>query len=92
MRGGALLTDNYGTIRLHQEKFFPGTVAGTDLVNPDFAAWGAAFGAKGLTIRDDSEVEAVVAEAMTHDGPVVVDVHSSLERISAYVSMADLKG
>lgn len=82
----------YGTIRLHQEKFFPGTVAGTDLVNPDFAAWGAAFGAKGLTIRDDSEVEAVVAEAMTHDGPVVVDVHSSLERISAYVSMADLKG
>ncbi len=82
----------YGTIRLHQEKFFPGTVAGTDLVNPDFAAWGEAFGARGLRIRDDGDVEGVVAEAMNHDGPVVVEVRSSLERISAYVSMSDLKG
>ena len=82
----------YGTIRLHQEKFFPGTVAVTDLVNPDFAAWGAAFGAKGLVLDDDDAVEQVVAEAMAHDGPVVVEVKASLERISAFVSIADLKG
>ena len=37
-------------------------------------------------------LQRVVAEAMNHDGPVVVEVRSSLERISAYVSMADLKG
>lgn len=83
---------SYGTIRLHQEKFFPGTVSATDLANPDFAKWGEAFGALGLTIRDDGDVDEVVARAMTHDGPVVVDVRSSLERISAYVSIADLKG
>ena len=28
----------YGTIRMHQERHFPGRVVGTDLVNPDFAA------------------------------------------------------
>ncbi|WP_416896210.1 MAG: thiamine pyrophosphate-dependent enzyme [Minwuia sp.] len=83
---------SYGTIRLHQEKFFPGTISATGLANPDFAQYGAAFGAKGVTITKDDDIEAKVAEAMAHDGPVVVDVHSSLERISAYVSMGDLKG
>ena len=58
----------------------------------DFAAWGAAFGAKGLVLDDDDAVEQVVAEAMAHDGPVVVEVKASLERISAFVSIADLKG
>lgn len=82
----------YGTIRLHQEKFFPGTVAATPLVNPDFARWGEAFGAKGITIKLGDDIAAKVAEAMAHDGPVVVDVHSSLERISAFLSMSDLKG
>ena len=35
-----LLVNNgmYGTIRMHQERQFPGRVIGTDLVNPDFAA------------------------------------------------------
>ena len=35
-----LVVDNgmYGTIRMHQERLFPGRVSGTDLANPDFAA------------------------------------------------------
>ncbi|WP_417519493.1 thiamine pyrophosphate-dependent enzyme [Minwuia sp.] len=90
----AFISNNgsYGTIRLHQEKFFPGTVAATPLVNPDFAKYGEAFGAKGVTITMQDDIEAKVAEVMAHDGPVVVDVHSSLERISAFLSIADLKG
>ncbi|ANK83509.1 MAG: hypothetical protein TEF_14940 [Rhizobiales bacterium NRL2] len=83
---------SYGTIRLHQEKFFPGTVASTQLANPDFAKWGESFGAMGVTITKDDDLAAKVAEVMAHDGPVVADVHSSLERISAYVSIGDLKG
>ncbi|MAO55810.1 MAG: acetolactate synthase [Rhodospirillaceae bacterium] len=82
---------SYGTIRLHQEKTFPGRVEATDLKNPDFAAWAESFGAKGLTIRTPEETEKVVAEALAHDGPVVVDVHSSLEHISAYTNLTSLK-
>src|SRR5207245_6771937 len=37
----------YGTIRMHQERLFPGRVVGTDLLNPDFVAWARAFGAYG---------------------------------------------
>jgi acetolactate synthase-1/2/3 large subunit len=34
----------YGTIRMHQEREFPGRVSGTELANPDFAAYARAFG------------------------------------------------
>ncbi len=40
----------YGTIRMHQEKTYPGRVSGTDLVNPDFAALARACGAHGETV------------------------------------------
>ena len=82
---------SYGTIRLHQEKFYPGRVSATDLTNPDFAALAEAFGARGLTIATAADVEPVVAEAMAHPGPVVVDVRTDVEQISAFVSISQLQ-
>ncbi len=41
----------YGTIRMHQERAYPGRVVGTDLVNPDFAAYARAFGAHGAIVE-----------------------------------------
>lgn len=81
---------SYGTIRLHQEKQFPGRVAGTTLTNPDFAALGTAFGARGLTITSPDEADDVVQAALNHDGPVVVDVSTSLERLSAFSTLSGL--
>lgn len=46
---------SYGTIRMHQEKRHPGRVSGTDLVNPDFAAFARSFGANGETIEATEE-------------------------------------
>ena len=74
----------YGTIRMHQELRFPGRVAATELRNPDFAAMARAFGAVGLTIDNDADVEPVVREAMTTDKPVVVDVRASLNHFTAW--------
>ena len=68
----------YGTIRMHQAKAFPGRVTSTELVNPDFAAWGEAFGARGFKIETEAEVDEVVAEAMAHDGPCVIETRVSL--------------
>jgi acetolactate synthase-1/2/3 large subunit len=84
-----VISDNgcYGTITQHHDLRYPGRPyqAATELTNPDFALWATAFGAKGLTIRDEAEVEPVIAEALsTHDRPVVVHVHSSLQQISAW--------
>jgi acetolactate synthase I/II/III large subunit len=50
----------YGTIRMHQERLFPGRVIGTDLVNPDFVAWARAFGAYGeIVTRSEDFPEAL---------------------------------
>jgi acetolactate synthase-1/2/3 large subunit len=81
---------SYGTIRLHQEKQFPGRVAGTTLTNPDFAALGAAYGALGLTIASPDQADNVVQAALDHDGPVVVDVRTSIERLSAFSTLSGL--
>jgi len=48
-----LVVDNgmYGTIRMHQERDYPGRVVGTQLQNPDFAAYARAFGGFGATVE-----------------------------------------
>lgn len=81
-----VIADNgsYGTIRQHQERTFPGRVIATDLANPDFAAMAEAFGARGLSVSDDSQVPSALEQAFTTAGPVVVHVRTSLSWISAY--------
>ena len=81
---------SYGTIRHHQALHFPGRETSTYLRNPDFAAWGASFGAKGLRIENDADVGPVVADAMTSEGAVVVDVRTSLNYISAWVRLDEM--
>ncbi len=83
---------SYGTIRLHQERDYPQRSVATDLRNPDFAAWARAFGAEGLTIARAEEAEAVVQQALACARAVVVDVHASLEAISAYTTITQLRG
>jgi acetolactate synthase I/II/III large subunit len=54
----------YGTIRAHQEKSYPGRVSGTQLVNPDFAALGAALGAWSARIERADQVADAVKGAL----------------------------
>jgi len=81
---------SYGTIRLHQEKSFPGRVAGTDLTNPNFAALAEAFGARGMVLETPRDTSSVVRKALGHDGPVVVDVRTSLEHLSTFSTLTSL--
>ncbi len=57
-----LVVDNgmYGTIRMHQERLFPGRVSGTDLVNPDFTAFAQSFGCFGETVDRTEDCRAGV--------------------------------
>jgi acetolactate synthase-1/2/3 large subunit len=84
-----IVSDNncYGTIAQHHDVRYPGRPyqAATQLTNPDFAIWATAFGAKGMTIHDESEIAGVITEALSvKDRPVVVHVHTSLDQISAW--------
>ena len=55
-----VLADNgmLGTIRMHQERQFPGRISGTSLANPDFVALARSFGCHAEQVTDDAGVPA----------------------------------
>jgi acetolactate synthase-1/2/3 large subunit len=75
---------SFGTIRLHQEREYPGRTIATDLENPDFARLAEAFGAAGFTATTSAEVRPSLLKALAVNGPAVVDVKTSLSHITAY--------
>lgn len=54
----------YGTIRMHQEKHYPGRVSGTELFNPDYVALAGAYGGTGHLVQDMAEFETALAAAL----------------------------
>jgi acetolactate synthase I/II/III large subunit len=85
-----VISDNgiYGTIRLHQEREYPGRVSGTNLTSPDFAAWARSFSAEAFTLKLGEDVDAVVKPFLAHQGAAVLHVKSSRKAISAYTTIA----
>lgn len=65
---------SYGSIRIHQDREYPGRHRGTSLFNPDFTALAASFGMKSQRIDRAEEVEQAVKQALDHDGPVLLEV------------------
>jgi acetolactate synthase I/II/III large subunit len=84
-----VVSDNgiYGTIRLHQEREYPGRVSGTNLTSPDFAAWARSFGAEAFTLKMGEDVDAAVKTFLAHQGAAVLHVKSSRKAISAYTTI-----
>jgi acetolactate synthase-1/2/3 large subunit len=82
--------NSYGTIRLHQEKWFPGRSIATDLKNPDFARLAQAFGAKAFRIERTADIDVALEGALTAEGPSLVEVRTSLEHISAFTTLSAL--
>jgi acetolactate synthase-1/2/3 large subunit len=68
----------YGTIRMHQERGYPGRVSGTALHNPDFAALAEAYGAHGEVVTATGQfapaLERALAHTRTHQLPAVIEL------------------
>ena len=88
-----VVVDNgiYGTIRMHQEREFPGRVSGTDLVNPDFAALARAYGGLGLTVTRDDEVAPAVEAALAAGRPALIHLKISAEAITPTTTLAAIR-
>ena len=71
-----------GTIRMHQERAFPGHVIATELRNPDFAAYAASFGALGLLVQRTEEFPAALARARAHQGPALIELRTDPDQLS----------
>ena len=89
-----LLVNNgmYATIRMHQERQFPGRVIGTDLENPDFPALARAYGAHGERVERTADFEAAFERALAAGKPSVLELVVDPERISPRVRLSELRG
>ncbi|WP_202389628.1 thiamine pyrophosphate-binding protein [Croceibacterium soli] len=80
-----IVVDNsaYGTIRMHQEREFPGRVSATDLANPDFAALARAFGAWATRVETADAFGAALDDALGRTGVRLIHCISDIERLNA---------
>jgi acetolactate synthase-1/2/3 large subunit len=72
----------YGTIRMHQEKHYPGRVHGTDLQNPHFAAYARAFGAVGEIVEETAQFGPAFERCLASGKPAVIDVRIDPQAIT----------
>lgn len=80
-----VVVDNgaYGTIRMHQEREYPGRVSATRLINPDFARLAEAYGAWAARAETTEAFVAAVEEAKGRSGVRLIHALTDLERIAA---------
>jgi acetolactate synthase I/II/III large subunit len=88
-----LVVDNgmYGTIRMHQEREFPGRVSGTELVNPDFAAYARSFGALGEAVERTEDFADAFERALGARRPALLSLRVEPEAITPRTTLTELR-
>ncbi len=89
----ALVVNNglYGTIRMHQEREYPGRVFGTDLRNPDFAAYARAFGGHGETVERTEQFAPAFARAAASGKPAIVELKIDPDAITPATTLSAIR-
>jgi acetolactate synthase-1/2/3 large subunit len=81
----------YGTIRMHQERHYPGRVVGTGLANPDFAAYARAFGAHGEVVDRTEAFPEAFERALAAGGPALLELRVDPEAITPRQTLAQIR-
>jgi acetolactate synthase-1/2/3 large subunit len=81
----------YGTIRMHQEKNYPGRVSGTELHNPDFAAYARAFGCHGEKVEDSKDFPAAWQRVVASGRAGVIELTVDPEAITPSTTLSKLR-
>jgi acetolactate synthase I/II/III large subunit len=89
----SLVVDNgsYGTIRMHQEREFPGRVSGSDLYNPDFAAFARAFGWHAARVERTSEFEPALKDALAAGRPALLHLKLDTDVITSRTTLSAIR-
>ncbi len=88
-----VLADNslYGTIRMHQEREYPGRVIATALHNPDFVAYALAFGGYGAVVEKTADFPAAFAQAVATGKPSIIHLKIDPEAVSVGASLTTIR-
>ena len=88
-----VVVDNgtYGTIRMHQEKEYPGRVSGSDLFNPDFAALARAYGWRAATIERTEQFEPELRAFMEAGQPTLLHLKLDADVSTSRASLSSIR-
>jgi acetolactate synthase-1/2/3 large subunit len=88
-----VIADNgiYGTIRMHQERDYPGRIIATELRNPDFAAYARAFGGFGVSVERTADFPAAFKEAKASGKPAIIRLAIDPEAITPATTLAKIR-
>jgi len=81
----------YGTIRMHQEREYPGRIEATDLKNPDFAALAGAYGGHGETVEKTADFAAAFERARASGKPAIIEIKLDPEAITPARTLTDIR-
>lgn len=81
----------YGTIRMHQERTYPGRVMATNLTNPDFAAMARSFGGHGEVVEQTDDFEPALARALHSRTLALVELRIDSNAISPSASLQQIR-
>lgn len=81
----------YGTIRMHQERNYPGRITATHLTNPDFVAWARAFGVQGERVETTEQFAPAFERALAAGGPAVIELIVAEELLSSNFTLTELR-
>ena len=81
----------YGTIRMHQEREFPGNDYATALVNPDFSAYAKSFGAHGEIVERTDQFAAAFERASHAGKPALIEIRIDAEAISPNTTLSAIR-
>ncbi len=88
-----IVCDNasYGTIRMHQEREYPGRVIATALVSPDFAAYARSFGGVGLTVEATEDFPEAFRSVQSCGKPAIIHLKIDPEAATPTMTLARIR-
>ncbi|HEY0396437.1 MAG TPA: thiamine pyrophosphate-binding protein [Candidatus Elarobacter sp.] len=81
----------YGTIRMHQERAYPGRVVATGLANPDFVAYARAFGAHAALVERTEDFPAAFEAALAAGKPALIELRTDPELITPRTTLSEIR-
>jgi acetolactate synthase-1/2/3 large subunit len=81
----------YGTIRMHQERHYPGRVSGTDLHNPDFVQLARACGCQAELVERTEDFADALARARAADVPALIELRCDPEALTPRATLSAIR-
>ena len=87
-----LNNSSYGTIRMHQEKNYPGRVKATEIINPDYMKLAESYGMKSFQVKRTEEFKNIFEKLLSSKNGGLIELIVDVESITPHKTLKEFKG